>query len=106
MLTEYSGKSPDGKWAAKSTRNTDRYEEFLKGLKINTYLDVGSGDGRDAKIIAEKVKAKRVILADVSDYRVDDKDEFYKLEINQPIQIENIDLITGFHFLHHSSDMV
>ena len=103
ILTDYSGQNHD-KWVNKSNRNTDRYDKFLNVGKVDLYLDVGAGDGRDGSIIAEKVKAKRVILADVSDHRVDNNAEFLKLEIDNPIELENVDLITAFHVIHHSVD--
>jgi SAM-dependent methyltransferase len=106
ILTQYSGKTPDGKWAAKSDRSESRYDKFLKNMVVNTYLDVGSGDGRDALIVADRVKAKRVILADVHDYRVDNEGELLLIYPNKPINLEDVDLITGFHFLHHSTDAI
>ncbi len=92
-------------WSSQNIKNDTRYNFILRYVKqIKIYIDVGTGDGRDFELIADKVKAARPIASDIIDQRVNKTQDFILLGLNKPIPVSSVDLVTVFHSLHHAED--
>jgi ubiquinone/menaquinone biosynthesis C-methylase UbiE len=98
-------------WASSYKRNDTRFDNILRYCykNIDTYLDIGSGDGIDFKFIKERLSAKKGITADVKNYLlVDlaDNESFLEIGVNVPLDIKDasVDVITMLHSLHHAVD--
>lgn len=85
---------------------------FLRWIphNINTYVDIGCGDGLDIAALGTRYRVNIGICVDVEDFR-DAKykrSKFVKVELGQPLDIPSAsaDLVTVFHSIHHMQDDV
>lgn len=108
-MEDFYGKLKDAKkWSSKTVR-TDKYDWLTKYLpNTDIYLDIGTGSGEDFAIIEKISKAKLGVASDVIDNRLAKDSEFLLITENVEIDLEDnsIDLITIFHAVHHSKDIL
>jgi ubiquinone/menaquinone biosynthesis C-methylase UbiE len=109
ILDAYYGAN-SSMWASQAPKNPARFDKVLKYVKnVNTYVDIGSGDGIDFVFLAEKMNAKHAISCDVKNYlRIDlgTNKEHMLIEPNTTLNIKDasVDVITMLHSLHHCID--
>jgi ubiquinone/menaquinone biosynthesis C-methylase UbiE len=111
ILKSYQG-SLATKWIGKQNKNTTRYDTLLKfvedaAFKRITYLDIGTGDGMDYMLIANKINATKSYAFDIDDFRLDKTfGELIISTLNKPINLldNSINVVSLFHSIHHLKD--
>lgn len=116
IITAHANKPSDyTKWGV--NKSLDKYfqknRQFLPFMPraIDTYVDVGCGDGLDLAAVQNRYSVRNAICADIDDFR-DSKykkySTFTKVSLDDPLQIADgaADVVTMFHSIHHMQDDV
>ena len=111
ILQDFQNVNVDTLWSSKTTKSDNRFDDILKYItsdNINIYLDIGSGDAVDFDFIVSKLNPVKSISVDIKDSRLNKSSEFQLLKVNESLSLpdESVDIITIFHALHHSKDVL
>lgn len=102
-------------WSAQDySKNANRYKDIIELCPPhpNIYVDIGCGDGRDFRIMAAALHAKRAIACDIEDLRKTDNiapnEEFMLINEDVALSLSNgvVNVCTCFHSIHHARDAI
>ncbi len=113
IISEFSVQS-GSRWGIGKNLKSFFYKnsKFLPFLprRIDTFVDIGCGDGMDIVALRTRIHVRTAICADVEDFRAPEykNSKFVQVRLGEPLDIPDntADVVAVFHSIHHMNECI